>query len=342
MTFAYPLVLFFYIPLALLLFYVWRKPLPAIRISTASPFITAGSKRRPAAFRLPMLMYALAVILLVFALARPQMGSEHVVIRAKGIDIIIAIDLSGSMQAIDIPTGISGEKELYDAIRSGKVQSRLETAKREIKRFIEGRPNDRIGLIGFAEMAYNICPPTLDHAWLIANMNRLQPGVIGDRTGIASPIASSVHRLEKSDSKHRVMVLFTDGSNNVEDRITPRQAAKFAKTGNVVIYTVGIGSDEACVPQQTFNGTALVPIKGEFDEKLLNDIATFSEGRYYRAADADGLEKVMNEINKIEKTTIEQPKYIDYQEFAPKIMLIALGLLLTAFLLEQTIWLKAP
>jgi Ca-activated chloride channel family protein len=287
-------------------------------------------------------MYSLAIILLIFALARPQLGTERVVIRAKGIDIIIAIDLSGSMQAIDIPKNINDEKELYAAIRSGKIQNRLESAKREIKHFIECRPNDRIGLIGFAEMAYNICPPTLDHAWLIANMNRLQPGIIGDRTGIASPIASAVHRLEKSDSKRRVMVLFTDGSNNIEDRISPRQAAKFAQTGNVVIYTVGIGSDDACVPQQTMGGVMLAPIKGEFDEKLLKDIAQFSEGKYYRAADADGLEKVMSEINKIEKTIIEQPKYIDYREFAPDVMLIAIIMTLLAFALEHTLWIKAP
>lgn len=342
MSFAYTSVLLLFIPLLLLFFYLRRKPEPAILVSSANPFKNSARSKRPLAFQIPILLYLIATGLLIIALARPQAGSEHVVIRAKGIDIIIAIDLSGSMQAYDIPKNITDENELQDAIRSGKLQNRLETAKKEIKRFIAGRPNDRIGLIGFAEMAYNICPPTLDHAWLIANLARLQPGIIGERTGIASPIASAIHRLEKADSKRRVMVLFTDGSNNIDDRISPRQAAKLAKTGDVVIYTVGIGSDYALYPQRTLSGTMLAPVKAEFDEKLLRDIATASDGKYYRAADAEGLAQVMNEINKMEKTVIEQPKYIDYREFAPEFMLAALTLILLAFLAEHTFWLKYP
>ena len=142
-------------------------------------------------------------------------------------------------------------------------------AKEEIIKFIEKRPNDRIGLVGFANLPYSACPPTLDHGWLIQNMNRLEPGVIGDKTGIAGPIASAVQRLKNSDSKRRVIVLFTDGSNNVDARVSPRQAAKLAKEFNIIIYTVGIGSNRAYALQRGFFGTQFTEVQGEFDEKLL-------------------------------------------------------------------------
>jgi len=340
--FAYPWVLLLYIPFVALVIYAWRKPLPAVRVSTAKPFLSASGGSRPSSFRLPFMIFTIALALLIFALARPRQGSERVVIKAKGIDIMVAIDLSGSMASYDIPPGVTTENELYELIKSGKVKNRLETAKQEITKFIAKRPNDRIGLVGFAEMAYNICPPTLDHAWLVANMDRLTPGIIGDRTNIASPIASAVSRLEKSDAKRRVMVLFTDGSNNIDDRITPRQAAKIAKNSNIVIYTVGIGSNNSCMMQETLGGLALVPVKGDFDEKLLKDIADYSDGKYYKAYDAQGLENVMNEINSMEKTVVEQPKYVDYKEFAPMIMGMALALLLFGFLLEKTVMLRVP
>ncbi|MFA7231044.1 MAG: VWA domain-containing protein [Victivallaceae bacterium] len=343
MIFAYPWLLLLFLLLGLLVWYIWnKKPMPAIVASTAKPFKAANGMRYHRVSRLPLLLYTLAAGLLVLALARPREGIEKVVVRAKGIDIILAIDLSGSMQAIDVPEKITTASQLKKAIDSGAVKNRLEVAKQEIAKFIEKRPNDRIGLIGFAPMAYNICPPTLDHAWLLANLSRLEPGVIGDRTGIASPIASGVHRLEKSDSKRRVLVLFTDGSNNVDARITPRQAAKLAKTCNVVVYTVGIGSGNAFVLQNSFDGPQFVPIRGEFDEPLLQDIASVSDGKYYRAYDAEGLEKVMGEINKLEKTSIEQPKFIDYKEFAPVLAALALALFLLGFLAENTFHLSVP
>ena len=340
--FAYPLVLLLYIPFVVLVIYAWRKPLPSIRVSTVKPFLAVSSGSRPSSFRLPFMIFTIALALLICALARPRQGSERVVIKAKVIDIMLAIDLSGSMESFDLPPGAEPGQQLYDQIKAGKVKGRLETAKQEIGKFIEKRPNDRIGLVGFAEQAYNICPPTLDHAWLVANMTRLAPGVIGDRTNIAAPIASAVSRLEKSDSKRRVMVLFTDGANNIDDRITPRQAAKLAKSSDVVIYTVGIGSDNACVLRQGFDGLQFVPVKGEFDDKLLKDIADYSDGKYYKAYDAQGLENVMNEINRMEKTVIEQPKYIDYKEFAPMLAGMALALLLFGFLLENTVMLRVP
>ena len=340
MTFAYPWLLLLYLPYLALLFYLRRRPAPAVVVASVQPF--AAATKRKKSVGLPFILFALAAGILILALARPRMGSEKIVLRADGIDIMLALDLSGSMKCYDVPKNITTHKQLRTAVESKELQNRLETAKEEIKKFILRRPNDRIGLVGFANMAYNASPPTLDHGWLLANLDRLQPGIIGDGTGIASPIASAVHRLEKSDSERRVLVLFTDGSNNVNARISPRQAAKFAKTCKVAIYTVGIGSDNAFSLQNTFAGPQFRQIRGEFDEKLLHDIAKFSDGKYYRAYDQDGLEKAMEDINQLEKTSIEQPKYIEYKEFAPTIIALALAVLGIGFMLDNSLYLKLP
>ena len=343
MTFAYPWLLFLYIPLVLIIWYLWsRKAMPALRISSTKPFIKAKQKSNARASHLPLLFYITASAILVFALARPRVGSEKIIFRAKGIDIILAIDLSGSMRAIDIPRNIKTEKQLSKELKSAKIKNRIEVAKEEIKKFIKKRPNDRIGLIGFAQLPYNICPPTLDHGWLIDNLKRLKPGIIGQSTGIAGPIASGVQRLDKSDSKRRVLVLFTDGANTVNARITPRQAAKLGNACDVVIYTVGIGSNNALVEDNSMFGRSYVQAGGTFDAPLLKDIAKISDGKYYHAFDAKGLEEAMMDINKIEKTTVEQPKYVDYKEFAPTLAVFVLILLLLGFLLENTICLSIP
>jgi len=342
MNFEYPLFLLLYIPFAALLFYIVKRPLPSLRIPSVKPFQAACKTGKFTRSSIPFLLYAIAITALILALARPRKGLEEIKQRAEGIDIMLAIDLSGSMASIDVPQNIDTEGSLRSALKSGNLKNRLETAKQEIKRFIERRPNDRIGLVGFAPLPYNICPPTLDHAWLIANMERLEPGVIGDQTGIAGPVATAVQRLKDSESKRRVLVLFTDGSNNVNAKITPRQAAKLASTFDVIIYTVGIGSPRAFVLQNTFAGEQFIPIEQQFDEKLLQDMASASSGKYYKAADAEGLEKVMSEIDKLEKTTAEQPRMIDYREFAPPLISFSLALLLLAFVLEHSIFIRLP
>jgi len=336
MTFAYPWLLFLYVPLLFIIWYLWsKKATPALKISSTKPFIAAKERSKKRGAHLPLLFYIAASIILVLALARPRVGSEKIIFRAKGIDIILAIDLSGSMRALDIPRNVKTEEQLRDGIKNGKIKNRLDVAKEEIKTFVKKRPNDRIGLIGFAQQPYNICPPTLDHGWLIDNLKRLKPGIIGQSTGIAGPIASGVQRLDKSDSKRRVLVLFTDGANTVNARITPRQAAKLGDACDVVIYTVGIGSNNTIIDGYFQSG-------GTFDAPLLKDIAKISGGKYYHAYDAKGLAEAMTDINKIEKTTVEQPKYIDYKEFAPTLALFVLILLLLGFLLENSIFLSIP
>jgi Ca-activated chloride channel homolog len=344
MKFALPWFLLLYLPFIGLVIYALKTRKPTILIPSIKPFRKANpGKKLPLSSGLPFLLTVLAMACMIFALARPQHGIDHMKQKAEGIDIMLAIDLSGSMEAIDVPERYREEKEVYKALQKGVLKSRITIAKAKIREFIEDRPNDRIGLIAFAPLPYVACPPTLDHTWLYAHLDRLKAGVIGDATGIAGPIAAAVHRLKTSDSKRKVLVLFTDGSNNIDARVTPRQAAKLAKTFDVIIYTVGIGSRNAYVVQKhPFYGKVLRPLGSQFDEKLMKDIAEISDGQYYTAADEKGLKRVMKEIDKLEKTTKEQPRYIDYSDIGPLFVQIALGMILAAFGLGQTFLLRIP
>lgn len=343
MNFAYPWMLLLYIPLIGLLIYALKRKNPTVIISSLKPFASgSGKKGFDLRTNLPLLLYAIATAILILALSRPQKGIEELKQRAEGIDIMLAIDVSGSMQSIDIPEKYANGREVVAAVNSGKLKPRIDIAKEEIKKFIEKRPNDRIGLVAFAPLPYVACPPTLDHAWLFAHLERLQPGIIGDSTGIAGPITSAVNRLKSCDSKRKVVVLFTDGKNNVNAQITPLQAAKLAKTFDIITYTVGIGSKNAFIIQDGFMGKQLVQLKDEFDEKLLKDIADTTGGRYFTASDAEGLQKTMDEIDKLEKTSLEQPRYVDYRELAPPLVITAIIIILTGFILSSTIFLKVP
>ena len=336
--FAYPWVLFalLLLPLLYMLERFWRKR-PSVVVSQTLPFKAASRKRWNPTF--PEYCRLLAAALLIIALARPRTGDEKVVVRAQGIDIVLALDMSGSMRAYDVPKSFTDPRKLLEAISRKEVNNRLEVAKTEIRRFIEKRPNDRIGLLGFADLAYSFAPPTLDHAWLLARLDSLKPGMIGDATGIASPIGSAVSRLKNAASPRRVLVLFTDGTNTATNRLTPEQAAKLAKEFNIVIHTVGIGSDNAYVLAE---GYGFQKIQGSFDEKLLSSIARVTGGTYFRAADGAGLKKVMAEINALEKTNIEQPKYVEYREYAPVLALIAVLLAVAGYCTENLFKITIP
>lgn len=336
--FAYPWALLLFLLLPLWYFYDRGKKQPVIAVASIRPFRAAGRR----SFNWVRLLYALGLCLLILALARPRFGDEKVVIRAKGIDIILALDLSGSMAAIDVPKNITDGKTLMRKINSGDINNRLKVACKELERFVKGRPNDRIGLIGFGPMAYSFVPPTLDHGWLTSQLERLKPGLIGDMTGIAAPLASGIHRLKNSPAPRRVIVLFTDGQNNVENTITPQETAELGRDANVTIHTVGIGSDHAFVPVTQFGRTAFHPVADGFDEAMLKAIASHSGGQYFHAEDAEGLRRVMEDINSLETTSFEQPKYVEYRENAPVIALAALALFFLGFFLEHTWKLRVP
>ena len=338
--FAYPWVLsaLLLLPLFYMLERFWRKR-PSIVVSQTVPFKAVGRRRYVPSF--PEWCRLLAVVLLIIALARPRTGDEKVIIRAQGIDIVLALDMSGSMRAIDVPANFTDPRKLLQAINNKEVENRIETAKKEMKRFIEKRPNDRIGLLGFADLAYSFAPPTLDHQWLLAQLERLQPGMIGDATGIASPIGSAVSRLKNSAVPRRVLVLFTDGTNTAANRLTPEQAARLAKDFNIIIHTVGIGSGNAYVLDNTF-GSRFIPAGDNFDEKLLRNIADITGGTYFKADDAQSLRKVMDEIDKLEKTAVEHPRYVEYREFSPVIAIAAAVALMLAFIADHTWKMRLP
>ena len=344
-TFAHPYMLLALIVLALCLLRAWLKPDPAIAVPSLSPFRMAAERVGMMVDRrklIPFLCYLLGGLALILALAGPRQGTEQIRRRAEGIDIIVALDLSGSMRAIDVPENIGTESQLTAALADGTVKDRLETAKAEISKFIQARPNDRIGLVAFAPLPYMVCPPTLDHAWLLANLTRLESGVIGDQTGIAGPITTAVRRLKDSDSKRRVIVLFTDGVNNVNAKVTPRQAAKLADTFNITVYTVGIGSANAVVKQDSFFGSGFMQVRGEFDEPLLKDIAAATGGVYYKAEDGESMREAMKQIDKLEKTSVEQNILVNWKEFYPVLCWVAVGFLLLGMVLEKTVLLRVP
>lgn len=344
-TFAHPYMFFLLVPLALVLLRAWFKPVPALRVPSLRPF-KAASKGKLSRINLrklvPFLLYSIGGVMLIVALAGPREGMEEIRRRADGIDIMVALDLSGSMRAIDVPPGIRAERELEVAMASGKVKDRLGTAKEEIAKFIKARPNDRIGLIAFAPLPYVVCPPTLDHAWLIANLDRLESGSIGDATGIAGPVASAVQRLKDSDSKRSIIVLFTDGANNVNAKITPRQAAKLANTFDITLYTVGIGSRNSVMKLDSMFGSSFQRVEGSFDEKLLQEMADTTGGVYYKAADGESMAKAMAQIYQLEKTSVEQNIIVNWKEFYPLFCWLAIAFLLIGFAYEHALRVSVP
>ena len=344
MKLEYPWLLLLFIPYAAVLYVSWTMRAPSIRISGLAPFRRAAGKNRRVNWRklIPFVLFTLGGAAMIVALAQPREGIEEIRSKADGIDIMIAIDLSPSMSAFDAPANVS-DSQISGLIQRGTLKNRVDTAKDEIARFIEERPNDRIGLIAFASLPYVMCPPTLDHAFLLANLERLSVGQIGDGTGIAAPIASAVKRLKDSDAKSRILVLFTDGSNTVNGQISPRDAGKLADTFDVTVYTVGIGSRFARIPVQgLLGGVVFQSYPDEFDEPLLRDLADMTGGRYYRAADAKGMAQAMNEINKLEKTSVEQPVVVNWRELYPYFCWFGLGTILLGFCLSRTVCLRLP
>ncbi|HPN84561.1 MAG TPA: VWA domain-containing protein [Victivallales bacterium] len=339
-----PYFLLLLIPLAGLFMLALRRKSPCVIIPSLRPVIGGSDTKARKSFKhlIPLLLETLSIFLMIIALARPQQGIEELKRRAEGIDIIIALDLSGSMRAIDVPDSYRNPESLRKALEFGVLKERIDVAKEEIKKFIERRPNDRIGLVAFAPLPYLAAPPTLDHSWTLKHLEKLNPGDIGDATGIAGPIASATARLKDSQAKRKIIVLFTDGKNNVEARVTPLQAAKIANDNKITIHTVGIGSENSLIIVDGLFGRQIQQMRYEFDEKLLREIAESTGGRYFAAKDAEGLEKTMIEIDKLEKTSIEEPIFMDYRELGFPILGTALIILLSSILMSNTVLLKIP
>lgn len=291
--------------------------------------ITELSRSRAGAFLVNLRWLALA--LLFIGLARPQVGGGQATLKASGIDIAVAVDLSGSMAAEDF--------KLH-----GDQVNRLTMLKDVLKTFIENRPSDRIGLVAFATEAFIAAPPTLDHDFLNRVLDRLELGVIdGSQTAIGSGLSAAVNRLRELKSKSRIVILMTDGQSNA-GKIPPLTAAEAAQALGVKVYTIGVGTHGvAPLPaRDAFGRKVYVQQPVDIDEDALKKIAAKTGGKYYRADSTETLRRVYGEIDGLEKTEAETKRHAYYDELMSWFVLPGLGLLALELLLGQTVWRKLP
>lgn len=331
MRFAHPYFLFLLLLLPLLAWLRGRRGQePAFLYSSVQMVrgITTLTRSRAGSL-LPKLRW-LVLVLLIIALARPQRGEGEAKATASGIDIIVALDLSGSMAAEDFQ------------LRGQRVD-RLTIAKDVLGKFIGKRPSDRIGLVAFAGRAYIASPPTLDHEFLTKNVERLRLGLIEDSTAIGSALSTALNRLRDIKSKSKIVILMTDGQNNA-GKIPPATAAEAAQALGVKVYTIGVGTHgKAPYPTRDFLGRrTYVAVDVDIDEKTLQEIAGKTGGKYYRADRTETLQAIYDEIDRLETTEVVVKKYQHFQELFQWAALPGLTLLLLEIILANTVWRKLP
>jgi len=294
--FEHPAAFLLLLPLALIAFWLARKGRPgAVAYSSTDLVRSVARTRRTRWGRfLPALRWVGAGLLIV-ALARPNSERHSSQVQASGVDVMLAVDVSGSMQARDMASG---------GPAGGALMSRIDAAKEVVSRFVQDRTNDRIGLVAFAGEPFLASPMTLDHDWVLQSLDRLGATQLRDGTAIGSAIAMGVRRLDAQEAKSKILVLLTDGQNNA-GKIQPAAAAEAARALGVKVYTIGIGSTgEALVPITDEKGRQeLVNARVDVDEGALKQVADATGGKFYRATDTDSLRHVYAEIDRLEKTT---------------------------------------
>lgn len=313
-----------FIPLIALAYRFIKRKSAHIRFSGSEPFAGVKKTLRVRLIGLPYVLKALAVILMIIALARPQTTSENSETTTEGIDIIIALDISTSMLAQDF--------------KPDRFEAALEVA----REFIAGRKNDRIGMAVFAGEAYTQCPLTTDYGILDELTRKIKMGVIEDGTAIGSGIITSVNRLKNSDAESKVVILLTDGENN-KGEVEPETAAHVAAAMEIKLYTIGIGRERAPYPfRNPFGQTILREVEFKIDEQMLSDLATITGGKYFKADNENKLREIYSEIDELEKTKIEFKSYKRFHEKYHIFLMPGLLLLLGALLLENTVFMKKP
>jgi Ca-activated chloride channel family protein len=272
------------------------------------------------------------VALLMLAMARPQTGRTQTQVRTEGIDIVLAIDTSGSMQALDL----DADRRIADR------RHRLDVVKAVVEQFVEKRDNDQIGLVVFGAEAFTQCPLTLDHGIVATFLERLEIGMAGDATAIGSGIGTAVKRLKESAARSKVVILLTDGRNNA-GTLSPAKAAEVAATFGVKIYTIGAGGhgDAPFIVDSIF-GRQVVYQPVEIDEDTLKEVAGRTGGRYFRAEDEKALEAIYREIDELEKTEITMSSYMEYNERFRWFVIPAVALLLMEIVMLGTRFRKLP
>lgn len=326
-TFAQPMMLWLLLIIPVLVaLYVFRDTMGSFTISSTQNFSTI---KRPLKEILRHVLFGLKMLalgLLIVALARPQSTTSWKNIATEGIDIIIAMDISASMLAKDFKP------------------NRLEAAKEVAIDFISGRPNDRIGLVIFSGESFTQCPLTTDHSIIKNLMKNIKTGMVADGTAIGMGLASAVNRIKNSKAKSKVIILLTDGVNNM-GAISPQTAAEIAKTFGIRVHTIGVGTDgKALSPVGIYpNGEYIfqyAPV--EIDEEMLRHIAETTGGKYFRATNKNKLISIYKEIDKMEKTIVQERKHTRRtEEFLPY-ALAACILLVTNFTLKTTILKTIP
>jgi Ca-activated chloride channel family protein len=308
-----------------------RGPVAAIEFSDVGLAREVARSARTRAGRWLWLFPVLAGALMIVGLARPQRAHSRTEVTANGIDIVLGLDVSGSMQALDF---------LVDNRRV----NRIEVVKSVVSRFIEERPSDRIGLIAFAASPYLVSPLTLDHDWLQQNLERVNTAVgADDGTAIGSAIAASVNRLRTTAAKSKVVILLTDGMNNT-GKISPIAAAEAARAMGVKIYTIGVGvRGMAPIPVRDEAGNLhMIMDKVDVDEKTLQTVAEATGGTFYRATDTDSLEKIYEQINRLEKTAQTVQKFEHFDELYSWALIPAAAILGFSLLLQHTRFRRLP
>ncbi|MCK6555217.1 VWA domain-containing protein [Candidatus Binatia bacterium] len=272
----------------------------------------------------------IALVLLVVGLARPQRGRAESRYTGEGIDIMLAVDISGSMLAEDF------------TLNERRV-NRLDAVKDVVRQFVEGRPNDRIGLVLFGARAYTQSPLTLDHGWLLGNLDRARIGMIEDGTAIGSALATAAARLRDADGKSKVLVLLTDGQNNA-GKVSPSTAADAVRATGIKTYTIGAGT-RGLAPypaRDLFGNTVYQRVQVDIDETTLQAVAEKTGGKYFRATDTASLKAIYDEIDRMERTTFTAPRYLDYDELYPWLAIPALLLFAVEIGLGNTLLRKLP
>jgi Ca-activated chloride channel homolog len=301
-----------------------RGPVAAVEYSDIglAREISRGARSRPGLWL--WLLPILAAALMIVGLARPQRDQSRTEVTANGIDIVLGLDVSGSMQALDFQ------------INNQRV-NRIEVVKTVVSKFIDERSGDRIGLIAFAGAPYLVSPMTLDHDWLQQNLERVNTGGSDDGTAIGSAIAAGVNRLRTTPAKSKVMILLTDGVNNT-GKISPLAAAEAAKAMGVKIYTIGVGvRGKAPIPVRDEVGNMrLIMAQVDVDEKTLQAVADLTGGKFYRATDTDSLQKIYEQINRFEKSAQTVQKFEHFAELYPFALIPALAIFGLSVLLRQT------
>jgi Ca-activated chloride channel family protein len=267
--------------------------------------------------------------LVIIALARPQTGQARDIITGEGVDIALAVDISGSMASLDF-----------------EPANRLEAAKKVINDFVQERPYDQIGLVVFASNAFNQSPPTVDHNVLLRLLDRLELATdlgIDDGTAIGMGLANAANMLKDSQAESKVVILLTDGVNNA-GQIDPLTAAEAANSLGIKVYTIGMGrSGQVPVPvTDAFGRQQIVSQESTLDEPMLQEIAAATGGRYFRAQDTAELEQIYDEINALEQSQIEIESYTRYRELAIWLLVPALLLLLVELVLRKTVLRRLP